>query len=419
LGSSKEWLPYMEASTCLGSYFLNTSSNPLHDWNILFMKYCDGSSFSSMLPLAVPVTTQFLNATSGEALTAHVYYRGQRIHDALLDTFVRRHGLLEASDVVVAGCSAGGLSVYLHVDEVAARFTGRAGARVRGLADSGFFVDAAPPSALGNRGNEKDGSARCEGGQSGGETLRWLASRQFAPALSPEAVGCLAAGGSGPGGEDAVETVLGMGKVPGQGRRHMHAGPSTRLRTLEALFPAQSLVRHTAPPSPPSLFPPPPGDTEAEVRARCLFARHLLPSLRTPVFSFFSRYDGAQTSSFACLTDPEGQAEAVNAASRVFVRAFRESLAASAVPHGYFIDACFRHCFWELMPAPPSSPLEGSTVGALPMSSSVINPWTSLKAPSGRSAAEIFLAWYEGRGGLDDWREERTEAFPCLSCCRG
>ncbi len=37
LGSSKEWLPFMEASASLGSYFLNTTNNPLYNWNILFM----------------------------------------------------------------------------------------------------------------------------------------------------------------------------------------------------------------------------------------------------------------------------------------------------------------------------------------------------------------------------------------------
>jgi hypothetical protein len=52
-------------------------------------------------------------------MKATVYYRGQKIHDAFLKTIVKKHGLLEkATDVVVSGCSAGGLAVYLHVDEV-------------------------------------------------------------------------------------------------------------------------------------------------------------------------------------------------------------------------------------------------------------------------------------------------------------
>ena len=47
-------------------------------------------------------------------------------------------GLGAASDVVVSGCSAGGLATYLHVDRWAAALPK---AKVRGLPDSGFFLD--------------------------------------------------------------------------------------------------------------------------------------------------------------------------------------------------------------------------------------------------------------------------------------
>lgn len=39
-----------------------------------------------------------------------------------------------ATDVIVSGCSAGGLAVYLHVDEVADMFKGKPDVKVRGLA---------------------------------------------------------------------------------------------------------------------------------------------------------------------------------------------------------------------------------------------------------------------------------------------
>jgi len=228
-------------------------------------------------------------------------------------------------------------------------------------------------------------------------------------------------------------------------------------------------------------------DAEASTRARCLFARHLLPSLRTPVFSFLSRYDGAQAASFACLPEPEEEVEAQNAVGEMVIKAFKVSVEASSVKHGYLIDACARHCFWEQFsstlsvvggggianvtaaaaaaatttaaaaagagaaavsgaaatsPAAspsfptPSSPSAAGTAAApataAPAAAAskeevvidaehprVINAWTNVKGPSGRTAAELFMAWYEGEGGVEEWREERTERYPCLECCGG
>lgn len=34
---------------------------------------------------------------------------------------------------------------------------------------------------------------------------------------------------------------------------------------------------------------------------QCMFAQHIIPYLKTPVFSWMSRYDGAQMTSFNCL----------------------------------------------------------------------------------------------------------------------
>ena len=45
-----------------------------------------------------------------------------------------------ATDVVIAGCSAGGLAVLLNIDRI--RLLLPASARVRGLSDAGFFIDA-------------------------------------------------------------------------------------------------------------------------------------------------------------------------------------------------------------------------------------------------------------------------------------
>jgi len=64
--------------------------------------------------------------------------RGHRILQQTLKQLALANGLAAASEVLVSGDSAGGLSTFLHVDEVAAFFPK---ARVSGLPDSGFFVD--------------------------------------------------------------------------------------------------------------------------------------------------------------------------------------------------------------------------------------------------------------------------------------
>ena len=57
----------------------------------------------------------------------------------MLDNLLaRRGGLAGATDVLVTGGSAGGLAVYLHADHIAGRLPG---ARVKALADGGFFLD--------------------------------------------------------------------------------------------------------------------------------------------------------------------------------------------------------------------------------------------------------------------------------------
>lgn len=131
----------------------------------------------------------------------------------------------------------------------------------------------------------------------------------------------------------------------------------------------------------------------------------------SPPSNYEHRYDGAQLTSFACLTPENSTAlpdpKAITAAGNQFRDAFIESFEATAVPHGYLLDACHRHCFWAM------APLGGSD----PWTQAVINPWTNVKAPSGRTAAGVFWDWYEGKGGIEDWREEVATDFPCPACC--
>ena len=88
-----------------------------------FLKYCDGASFSGR---------------KTDVSERGLYYRGGYVLDALLADLDANQGLADATDIVVSGCSAGGLATYLHVDEYAERYDA---ARVVGMPDSGFFLD--------------------------------------------------------------------------------------------------------------------------------------------------------------------------------------------------------------------------------------------------------------------------------------
>ncbi|KAK3164271.1 hypothetical protein QOZ80_1AG0015090 [Eleusine coracana subsp. coracana] len=101
------------------------ADNPdFYNWNRVKIRYCDGASF----------------AGEGHDEVNGFYFRGQRIWDATM-----RHllsiGMASADQVLLTGCSAGGLASILHCDEFRAFFS--PGTKVKCLADAGLFLDAA------------------------------------------------------------------------------------------------------------------------------------------------------------------------------------------------------------------------------------------------------------------------------------
>ena len=74
---------------------------------------CDGGSWAG--DTAKPVTVA-VNAST----TLTVYYRGRRLLDAMIDHLLEE-GLKDATNLLYSGCSAGGLTTYLHTDYVAER----------------------------------------------------------------------------------------------------------------------------------------------------------------------------------------------------------------------------------------------------------------------------------------------------------
>ena len=122
-----------DAQAPTGYFNRSEPKNSMADWTYVFIRYCDGFSFSSnvALPAVVPV-----NATTN--VTVHM--RGLAVLRAVQADLLTRGGMATATDVVVGGCSAGGMSVFIHCDSWADRIRAAApAARVSCLADSGWF----------------------------------------------------------------------------------------------------------------------------------------------------------------------------------------------------------------------------------------------------------------------------------------
>ena len=132
LGSS---LNYTANISSGGGYFsLDAAVNPLmYNWNSVYFKYCDGGSFSGSNASSTP---------SGVGNTS-LHFRGKHILDAGITDMLRHRGLAQATEVVVSGCSAGGLAAFLHCEHFAARINaeGLAATKVVCMPDSGLFRD--------------------------------------------------------------------------------------------------------------------------------------------------------------------------------------------------------------------------------------------------------------------------------------
>lgn len=132
LGSSLHWKDTMGLAGLLSD---DCSVNPdFCNFNRVHLTYCDGFSFAGD-------RTEPLNVTGPDDREKPIYFRGRRIIDATLQTLLGM-GLQKAEQVMVTGCSAGGLATYLHTDYVHG-FLKAAGVPLRKFKAapmSGFFL---------------------------------------------------------------------------------------------------------------------------------------------------------------------------------------------------------------------------------------------------------------------------------------
>jgi len=117
----------------VGGYLSNRSEvNPdFYNWNKVFALYCDGGSRNSEVEGAVAVGNE------------SIFFRGHRILQAtmesIMETMKQSTGLHSVTDFIVGGCSAGGLTVILHLDYIRSLLPHSV--RVVGLPQCGMFMD--------------------------------------------------------------------------------------------------------------------------------------------------------------------------------------------------------------------------------------------------------------------------------------
>jgi len=127
LGSSKNYP--LHPNVMEGTSMFNDPTFDSH--TIVYAKYCDGGSFTGKLTNP-PVIYQ--NTT--------LYFRGRGIFDALLNELFDTRGLDGATEFLYSGCSAGGLTTYIHADRLAHAIKARAPkVSVVALADAMFSLN--------------------------------------------------------------------------------------------------------------------------------------------------------------------------------------------------------------------------------------------------------------------------------------
>eukprot|EP00928_Gymnodinium_smaydae_P091011 TRINITY_DN74714_c0_g1_i1.p1 TRINITY_DN74714_c0_g1~~TRINITY_DN74714_c0_g1_i1.p1 ORF type:complete len:469 (-),score=49.11 TRINITY_DN74714_c0_g1_i1:166-1476(-) len=137
LGSSKDFKSREAKNEFLGWYdggaqglLSNSCSiNPdFCNWNKVYVRYCDGASYSGNVPNPIPVG-------SG----SYIYFRGRYILDAVLDSLLIDEGMAKGTKLIAKGCSAGGLGIWLHLDYIRQRVPKRID--IVGVPECGFFMD--------------------------------------------------------------------------------------------------------------------------------------------------------------------------------------------------------------------------------------------------------------------------------------
>lgn len=116
------------------------------NFNQVFFRYCDGNSFSGAredpVPVGIATRTNATRSNSTSRDIEQLWFRGAAIVTATLQHLVANHGLGDATQVLVTGCSAGGLAAILQADNILSFLEDNtpAGLKYKVAPVSGFFL---------------------------------------------------------------------------------------------------------------------------------------------------------------------------------------------------------------------------------------------------------------------------------------
>jgi hypothetical protein len=106
--------------------------------NCAILLYCDGASFSGYRKDVFTVPPAMVPTSGPAAGIDKLWFRGIKNIDRAVE-FLLGKGLDQATELVVTGTSAGGLSTFLHTDRIASRVPPTA--KVRAAPVIGYFLD--------------------------------------------------------------------------------------------------------------------------------------------------------------------------------------------------------------------------------------------------------------------------------------
>ncbi|XP_046398101.1 palmitoleoyl-protein carboxylesterase NOTUM [Ischnura elegans] len=138
--TSKQWA---ETRNVGGILSQNPEENPYWwDSNHIFVPYCSSDSWSGTRPQPHRWSHQ------GDSAVKYAFMGSYIVQEVIKDLLPL--GLAQANSLLLAGSSAGGTGVIVNLDRVADNLAelGYGNIKVRGLADSGWFLDNAPYTSV-------------------------------------------------------------------------------------------------------------------------------------------------------------------------------------------------------------------------------------------------------------------------------
>ena len=143
IGSSKNWplsgVPSMDGGSN-GMFSNNCTINPQFCKVSMFhFNYCDGASHAGHQDNAIPVTK---NNQSYE-----LYFRGQDNLDGNLNSMIKHGYFKSAENIIIKGCSAGGLATIIHIDNIVKKLkmklllSSTKVVNIIGMPDAGYFLN--------------------------------------------------------------------------------------------------------------------------------------------------------------------------------------------------------------------------------------------------------------------------------------